>query len=1080
MRHHVTALLWALAPSLFAAVLSLSTSLPYNPTSIYLSQLSSTAGDLAYAFVPNPESNSRYELLLLNISSTLWTTNLSVDSTTTSLPFTVDQGQAFTPSISSLDEISVYTGSCSTPSTAQLWQFTPSNMSANGNGTWAQQSTSTTKDATYTGLMGPNFLSAALSFSAFVNANASQSNIYIFGGMCPESDATASTWQSAANYSSSMLRFVPSTPSADTGYSLARALSKGPPIAEAGFTITGLAPSYSNKSGVVTQQQSSVLIGGHTQRAFLNMSQVALWNLPEESWSFITVGQQAPPPGPNTELAIKSMATSIDSRSGHTAVLTEDGSRIIVFGGWVGDISQAAEPQLVVLHVGTGFGGDNDWEWSIPGAQPSGLGTYGHGAVMLPGNVMMVLGGYEISNSTTSKREVSSTNAMFFNTTSMEWGTMYTNPAYLKAISKPPSSSGSSKSKAKKIGLGAGLGLGFAAIIIAVVVYFCYSRRLKKKREDEREKDLRSLNNRPANQYPSGPMRQTGGGFPWSNGRWNGNDDQERQLYDSAGAPEGYENLYTGVHGLGDSGSNPTSRQIPRKPLHSRARGIYQPAPAFDFTNGGSHGRANSLGTAGPIHPIYEADEDDHVGYSNVDTVGMALGHPSTAGPADPKRLSDPFRDTTPSPTRDNRGEGPYDQESPAHSRDREIQEWVSDWAAADALLNAQARSHSSAGRISPTRRAQLVAGTTVSSLSADDDGGRTGSNLSEGSFAVSAISRSGSSSHGRSRSNSLRGFITSTINPFTSSVLSPTEASTTMSPMFDSRPHSSKSNQPPPRSAGSGTSSFTTAHTSFTALQAEAEGLLLRPGELSPSGDNSPTRSQPEQPGSPSKSKAPGGRQGRGQGSWLGSLRRVFVGDSTSEDVSPDYHTPPSREPSPTRMDHGSGAAPRRTVSAGATMWRRKQGKGDWEDSAEGDSATRSNTFTGDYPREDESLPGKGKAPQEEEDEWDIERAVQNRVVQVMFTVPKEKLRVVNHDVLEDKSEVGSLKSKSGSAKSAKDDAAAAQPSIAAITEAASKSAGPSMETISETSSNSGRAKSKVLEMVEKMEGRSSPDRSF
>jgi hypothetical protein len=35
------------------------------------------------------------------------------------------------------------------------------------------------------------------------------------------------------------------------------------------------------------------------------------------------------------------------------------------------------------------------------------------------------------------------------------------------------------------------------------------------------------------------------------------------------------------------------------------------------------------------------------------------------------------------------------------------------------------------------------------------------------------------------------------------------------------------------------------------------------------------------------------------------------------------------------------------------------------------------------------------------------------------MFTVPKEKLRVVNHDFDEDSSETGSLRSKKGSSKS-------------------------------------------------------------
>jgi hypothetical protein len=38
--------------------------------------------------------------------------------------------------------------------------------------------------------------------------------------------------------------------------------------------------------------------------------------------------------------------------------------------------------------------------------------------------------------------------------------------------------------------------------------------------------------------------------------------------------------------------------------------------------------------------------------------------------------------------------------------------------------------------------------------------------------------------------------------------------------------------------------------------------------------------------------------------------------------------------------------------------------------------------------------------APERDED-WDVETAAQQRVVQVMFTVPKERLRVVNADAL-------------------------------------------------------------------------------
>lgn len=1002
MRDHVTVLLCGL---LSFINLALAQSLPYNPATILYPRSSSEDRNIVYAFLPNSQSNTQHQLLSLNISSSISQSNLTLESVTPDLPFVSDASAAFIPSIASNGELSVYAGSCSTSKSAALWRFTPSNTSTIGNGTWARQTISTASDVTSAVLPGADFLSSAFSFSTLVQANASQTEIYVFGGMCPSSVATTSTWQSAANYSNNTLRLAPTISSSNTVYTLDISLSRGPPIAEAGFTITGLTPTYSNGSGVMTQQQTFVLLGGHTQSAFINMSSVAIWSLPEESWSFVTVDSPASSNG-NTELTVKSTATSVDSRSGHTAVLTEDGSKIIVFGGWVGDINQAADPQLAILDLGTGFGGSGDWQWSIPAQQPSGTGMYGHGAVMLPGNVMMVLGGFNITTSTT-KRSVSSVEPMFFNATSSTWSSSYTNPSYIAALaSSSNKSSSSSSSNAKKIGLGVGLGLGLAVILIAILLFLWYSRRLRKRRESEREKDLGLGDEHRSFSHSQGRMVQRSSGFPWAHGGWNNNGNEPNEpVFDSNSAVAGYENLHQGVHALGDGSAIPQPpRQIPRKPVYSRTgKGMYQPM-AFDFNGGGNHVRANSLGTAGPIHPIYEADEDDNAVHEGSEGVGVALGDPPVPGSSESNRHSDPFRDppsiVLPLLRRESQNRRSPDLESPAEAREREVQEWVTDWAAADALLNAQTRSHSHLGRISPTRRAQLIAGSTVSSMSGEEDSGRTASNLSERSVAVSAISvsRSGSSSQGRSRSNSLRGFITS-ISPFSGTILSTTVASTNMSPVFDGPgPHGPRSYRPPGSSgSGSGTSSFTTANTSFPALQAEGESLLPRPEEMSV-GESSPTRLSPDIPGSPSKSKTPA--RYRGQTGWLGSIRRAFVGDPGSGHGSPISPTFSSREASPVRVEQ-SGVQPRRTVSAGATLWRRKQGKSDWEDSVGDDVAgTRSNTFTGDYPGGDPSTPGLSPGfPPDDDDEWDIERAVENRVVQVMvrYSLPLFPYRFEN-----------------------------------------------------------------------------------
>ena len=837
-----------------------------------------------------------------------------------------------------------------------------------------------------------------------------------------------------------MLRLEPTSSLSAINYELDVTSSRGPPIAEAGFSVTGLTPTFSTGSQVDTQSQNYVLLGGNTQNAFINMSQVAIWSLPEESWSFVTVQQPTVASNGNTELTVKSTVTSVDSRSGHSAVLTEDGSKIIVFGGWVGNVNQAADPQLAVLQLGAGFGGPGVWEWSIPVEQPSGDGIYGHGAVMLPGNVMMVLGGYNISTAANTKRSTSAAQALFFNATSMTWASDYTNPAYVAAIqSSAASSASASKSHSSHIGLGIGLGIGLPLFIASIVVLIWFLRRQRKKREDYREKDLNSLSiGHPQdlrsfdgpNIYPS-PNRETkgiqSGGFPWSQGRWNNSGDQRQPLYDSTSAVDGYESLYSGPHNLGDS-SHVTSpnRQIPRKPLRS-AQGLYTPAPTFDFGMSGGHVRANSLGTAGPIHPIYEDDENLDV----LSPIGVGVALPlgedhssSVPGPSNGKRHSDPFKDppanfSAPLRRKSDQALGSPTAESPAQEREREIQSWVQDWAAADALLNIQARSHSTAGRLSPSRKVQLLTPSNPSSMSGEvtDDSSRTASNLSERSVAVSAmtLSRSGSSSQG-TRSNSLRGFITQTMNPFHSTTHS---GNTSASPVFDSLVVFGPPLNPKPGSSSSD-ATFKTARTSFPSLQLEGENLLPRPEEYSDPYPPSPTGESPD--GSPSKSKPIQLGRARGQSGWLGSIRRAFT--SESENTTPYTPLTPSFSPSPKGVDSDFSSGnmpPRRTVSAGATLWRRKQGKSDWEDSAENIYTKKKRSSMGllgegkGGKAEGDGLLMGGAGEDDDDDDWDIEKAIENRVVQVMFTVPKERLRVVNHDMdaLMEGSEVGSLRSK-------------------------------------------------------------------
>lgn len=1044
--------------------------LPYNPTTILLPSSSSEADDIAFIFLVASESDTRPEFLFLNVSATIFASNLTLEPFTPNLSF-LDNNTAFVPTIGTYGDISLLTGSCSTPSSAELWTYTPENGAA-GNGTWVKQETIVATDVSSAGAVGAEFLSGGFQFSTLVNANATYTDIYIYGGMCPRSSANISTWQADAEYSNHMIRL---SPGSESSYNLDLTPNRGSPVAEAGFTATALTPSYSNASGIMTQGQNFILLGGHTNNAFINMSQVAIWSLPEESWSFVTVDSPSSTGGLNTELTLKNSVTKIDSRSGHTAVLTEDGSKVIILGGWVGNVNQAADPQLAVLELGTGFGGSGDWKWSVPADQPSGDGFYGHGAAMLPGNVMMVLGGFNITAASNTKRAIdSSIRPMFFNATSSTWASNYTNPAYVAAASRGSTSSSSNSSK---VGFGVGLGIGIAALIVVILgLVWCLIRwrKRRERRHDARERDLQSLSYNAATAY-LGPqeMFQT-----------HSYSDRHEQYYDSGSAAEGYESLRTGEYVQGEVGSpNLRPRQVPRKALRN-ARGLYQPALTFDPSAVVGNVRATSLGTAGPIHPIYEADEDVDV-ISPIE-VGVALPLGEGDAYCSSKRRSDPFKDPIPQNynfstpgQRNSRSATTPLLESPAQEREREIEAWVADWAAADALLHAQAKSHSTVGRISPSRRANLITATGPASVSGElsEDSGRTASNLSEQSMApsVATLSRSGSGSQG-ARSNSLRGYITYAMNTITS-------GNVALSPM----PDSPNAQIQPPGSSGSENtaSTFTTAHThsSFPKLQAEGVNLLPRPESFTDQGPSSPTTSPPRSPprtptraatayvGSPSKNKPTGlGRRG-----WLGSLRKVFSPEGETA-VEPTLN---DREPSPISI--GMDTSPRRTVSAGAALWRRKQGRGDWEDSEKiGAKRRRSNSLmNGNRPSIQGAKAGEARglvnAIDEDDDEWDIERAIEDRVVQVMFTVPRERLRVVNHDVREDMSEGGSLGGRSRVA-SASGTLSRHPSEILSREDDTNLARTESVE--SGGSKRRVKGKGKVSELVEMMEGRSSPER--
>lgn len=1033
--------------------------LPYNPTRILVSE----NGSSVYLFTPK-ESSSQFQLSLLNISGTIDTSNLSLSTLSPTLPFlTASSEDTFIPLLNEEGDIKALSGQCSNDASGpEIWRFVTDEDK--NNGTWSKLPLSSDGSS-----LKANFLSAGLSFSSTTSSD--NAIYYVFGGMCPNSTSassmTTSDWTDDANYSNNMLMISSesssssSSSSSNTAYDLSISPARGPPVAEAGLTITPLVPTSSNtSSGSVSQQQNFILLGGHTQNAFINMSQVALFSLPESSWSFLGIDQG-------------SSSVDIEPRSGHTALLTPDGTKIVVFGGWVGNVATAANPQLMVLELGEGFGGSGDWSWSVPSqvSNPltTGQGIYGHGAAMLPGGVLLISGGYSISGSSSSANKRQSTSAQhmntqsfLFNVTSASWISSYTNPsspnspAYIGTASSAESS-GALSSSSQKAGLGAGLALGLTALVGILVIWFFYSRRLKQKRAF-REKELRDLA-LGAERFKSSSI--VGGGYAYPEVRsasWGSR--QERMIGTALAhdddephwSPAGYRGHVTesGITGEDSRDSGRTRHaertglliEVPspnrglRKSLHSRGPTGY----------GAGIGRSPSVnsGQIGGIHRIDEAEEESsQAGSLKRKAVVNDVTAPRSEDRSADHRLSDPFKDPELQPR------GPSPSTEAKRRREREVQGWVDDWSVAAAAMDRGDLSRNTSKAESNWR--------TISNLSEDryshvgvsnpgrgspDKSDRTGSNLSEAShYSAVSIQRSvfgiGSLTRNASQRSASAGYalFTGAASAMASRM---TGGSTSAgggrteseNDRFEvTRPTSRRSaslnmnsNSSTIRSGQTRDRSdtFTTARTSIAPLHsAEDEALLNRIkvkttyGGL---GEQDHWATPPESPVKerhyPPAMRVRDGSLGHTARGILGSVKRVFTGtgnvgvqnrvaefENRSEQNSPDKD-----EPEMTEIGDGVHG-PVGSASTSAPFLRAQRGARDWDEDAVSPVPVRKMNSPMIVKRK--PLPGQSKAIEVredddvEDDDWDVEAAVERRVVQVMFTVPREKLRVVNADAL-------------------------------------------------------------------------------
>ncbi|KAF2418244.1 hypothetical protein EJ08DRAFT_683948 [Tothia fuscella] len=992
------------APLLLLLGLAHGDQLPYNPTRIFGSPQYDRS---VYVLRPISASSSQCSLASLNIS-TLATSSLPYTQLFSTLPFLEDG--VSTPINAVMDgggNITILTGSCSSNDTAQLWRLSLGGKET-GVGTWKQQNLGQITTAQAGGLAGPNFLATGISFSSKVSALDQDTKLYFFGGMCPTSAATTDSWMSSANYSSSMLTYTPKVAGNALLYTEGTAAIRTQPIPQAGHSITALDPTYSNKSdGTSTQQQDFVLLGGHIQQAFLNMSQVALFSLPQEAWTFFPVDQASR--NGHSDLALRDGNAEISPRSGHTATLSSDGKKIILLGGWVGDVNTPAIPQLAILNVGAGYGGSGSWSWSIP-STPSGpgivtnAGIYGHAAMLLPGDVLLVVGGYTMAAPTTSRRrratvsQMLNTKAFLYNITSNTWQSDYSFPS----SSAPGTSSidnGPLSTISQKAGLGAGLGVGIAAVTGLLIFYLWYKRRLFKQRET-REEEMRSL------AYTSHSYDVDEWGMPILDGRFVSVDMySDREKAAMTAHPDGSPGSKPGPPIRRSTSAQDAERTGLLVEIPSPTRGLRRNVPSrSSYTHEKRLSRNMDMEN---IHPIVERDEDDvhaaAAGASEMSQRSAAL-HERTSALLANAPIFDPYVEGV--SVRSPLGSHPVSPDRSPETgrskgeREQEVQGWVSEWEkAAEALISAPEMgaavgNNPSTGRMSPPK---------------SDRTSSTLSDQSSHSTALSYISNSGGGVTGIARTLSTRSAaflnsLTSSFGGSTAGGVSPTSEKSLAAIHATLPSQQARASKISTTTAGASRpatavsiprtntghshknegDSFTTARTSFAQLLAEGEALL------SPSPQNPYSRNKSE-PSSPIREK-------KGV-SWVGSVKRAISGayNANTTDTAAGRSTSLtaasarySQTPSPTRPGHsisGPAGSPRRAASD-AGFWKGRRGQRDWQS----DPSTQLASTAIEAREADDAG--------SEEDDWDVEGAAEGRVVQLMFTVPRERLRVVNADV--------------------------------------------------------------------------------
>ncbi|KAJ6257212.1 hypothetical protein Dda_8099 [Drechslerella dactyloides] len=313
--------------------------------------------------------------------------------------------------------------------------------------------------------LGRSFVAAGGGGGSSESTNDRPGKMYSFGGVCASGAEYTGNGRNDS-FSNDVWRIENTTAEDTAGVDIA--ISKNPPIPEAGFSMTPLSfANASNSNGMTTAETGRMLIlGGYTSLSrFVGFGQLAIYSLAREAWTFVSATVKQP---------------GVTPRAGHSAVLDASGRRVVLFGGWVGNITRPAVPQLLSLKVG-GSLDDDEWEWTgvntteeMPGVGPGDLSLWGHAATLLEGNIMLITSGFEVTNFDRAGEQTVNERTFYLNLTSDTWISSYSFPPELLARTAVEETK---RQNRREIAILAGVFGGVIVLVALLTALFWYAKR---------------------------------------------------------------------------------------------------------------------------------------------------------------------------------------------------------------------------------------------------------------------------------------------------------------------------------------------------------------------------------------------------------------------------------------------------------------------------------------------------------------------------------------------------------------------------------------------------------------------------